>query len=116
TSDLVQEIASASDEQSSGISQINTAITQLSQLTQENSSASEELAATAEEMSSQAEQLQELMTFFTTDASARPSATASQAIARASRSSAAPKKQLSKMIGRKREPSAVNTQEFVKFE
>ncbi|MGE5452736.1 MAG: methyl-accepting chemotaxis protein [Acidobacteriota bacterium] len=71
TSDLVQEIASASNEQSSGIGQINTAITQLSQLTQENSSASEELAATAEEMSGQAEQLQELMTFFTTeDASA----------------------------------------------
>jgi methyl-accepting chemotaxis protein len=52
-SDLVQEIASASNEQSSGIGQINTAITQLSQLTQENSAASEELAATAEEMSSQ---------------------------------------------------------------
>jgi methyl-accepting chemotaxis protein len=67
TSDLVQEIASASNEQSSGIGQINTAITQLSQLTQENSSASEELAATAEEMSSQAEQLQELMTFFKTE-------------------------------------------------
>jgi len=65
TSDLVQEIASASNEQSTGINQINTAVTQLSQLTQENSSASEELAATAEEMSGQAELLQNLMAFFT---------------------------------------------------
>ncbi|MBI5924687.1 MAG: MCP four helix bundle domain-containing protein [Aquabacterium sp.] len=67
TSDLVQEIASASNEQAAGIGQINTAVTQLSQLTQESSSSSEELAATAEEMSGQAEQLQELMNFFITE-------------------------------------------------
>ena len=65
TSDLVQEIAAASEEQSAGVGQINTAMNQLSQLTQQNASASEELAATSEEMSSQAEQLQALMTFFT---------------------------------------------------
>ncbi|TWI54852.1 methyl-accepting chemotaxis protein [Pseudomonas duriflava] len=64
TSDLVQEIAAASEEQSSGVSQINSAMGQLSQITQQNASASEELAATAEEMSSQAEQLQRLMSFF----------------------------------------------------
>jgi len=66
TSDLVQEIASASEEQSSGVSQINGAMLQLSQITQQNASASEELAATAEEMSTQAEQLQRLMGFFNT--------------------------------------------------
>ncbi|WP_374690548.1 methyl-accepting chemotaxis protein [Accumulibacter sp.] len=64
TSDLVQEIASASQEQSSGVGQINGAMGQLNQATQQNASASEELAATAEEMGSQAEQLQQLMTFF----------------------------------------------------
>jgi methyl-accepting chemotaxis protein len=64
TSDLVQEIAAASDEQSSGVGQINTAMNQLNQITQQNASASEELAATAEEMSGQAEQLQQLMSFF----------------------------------------------------
>ncbi|UCJ17463.1 MCP four helix bundle domain-containing protein [Pseudomonas sp. MM211] len=64
TSDLVQEIAAASDEQSSGVNQISTAMNQLSELTQQNASASEELAATAEEMSGQAEQLQQLMDFF----------------------------------------------------
>ena len=64
TSDLVQEIAAASSEQSSGVSQINGAMGQLNQATQQNASASEQLAATAEELGSQAEQLQELMTFF----------------------------------------------------
>jgi methyl-accepting chemotaxis protein len=64
TSDLVQEITAASEEQSSGVSQINQAIGQLSQTTQQNASSSEELAATAEEMSGQAETLQKLMSFF----------------------------------------------------
>ena len=64
TSDLVQEIASASQEQSSGVGQINGAMMQLNQATQQNASASEELAATAEELGGQAGQLQELMQFF----------------------------------------------------
>ena len=64
TSDLVQEITVASEEQSSGVGQINGAITQLNQVTQKNAAGSEELAATAEEMSSQAEQLQQAMAFF----------------------------------------------------
>ena len=64
TSELVQEIASASQEQASGVGQINAAMEQLNQATQQNASASEELAATAEEMSSQAQQLQQLMDFF----------------------------------------------------
>jgi methyl-accepting chemotaxis protein len=64
TSDLVQEIAAASQEQSAGVGQINTAMSQMSQITQQNASASEELAATAEEMTGQAEQLQNLMSFF----------------------------------------------------
>ncbi len=70
TSDLVQEITAASEEQSSGVGQINTAMTQLNQITQQNASSSEELAATAEEMSSQAEQLQQSMSFFQLDGSA----------------------------------------------
>jgi methyl-accepting chemotaxis protein len=64
TSDLVQEIAAASQEQASGVAQINSAVMQLSQTTQQNATASEELAATAEEMSSQALQLQNSMAFF----------------------------------------------------
>ncbi|MYM69111.1 methyl-accepting chemotaxis protein [Pseudoduganella sp. FT55W] len=64
TSNLVQEITAASEEQSAGVGQINSAVTQLSQTTQQNASSSEQLAATAEEMSSQAEQLQQAMSFF----------------------------------------------------
>jgi len=69
TSDLVQEITAASEEQSTGVGQINAAVTQLSQTTQQNASSSEELAATAEEMSGQAEQLQQTMAFFKVDGS-----------------------------------------------
>ncbi|CAK0753208.1 methyl-accepting chemotaxis protein [Gammaproteobacteria bacterium] len=64
TSDLVQEIAAASKEQSGGVAQINSAMGQLSQLTQTNASSSEELAATAEELGAQVTQLQDLVSFF----------------------------------------------------
>jgi methyl-accepting chemotaxis protein len=64
TSDLVQEIASASEEQSTGVGQINSAMGQLNKATQQNAASSEELAATAEEMGAQAAHLQDLMEFF----------------------------------------------------
>ena len=66
TSDLVQEIAAASKEQSAGASQVNTSMTQMSQITQATASSSEELAATAEETMGQADHLQQLMRFFRT--------------------------------------------------
>ncbi len=64
TSDLMQEIASASREQSAGAEQVTKAITQLDSVIQQNSAASEELAASAEELSGQAISLQEAMAFF----------------------------------------------------
>ena len=64
TSGLVQEITAASEEQSSGVAQINAAVGQLSQATQQNAAGAEELAATAEEMSGQAEELQNIVGFF----------------------------------------------------
>jgi methyl-accepting chemotaxis protein len=76
TSDLVQEIAAASQEQSAGVGQINGAMGQLNQATQQNASASEELAATAEEMGGQAQQLQSLMSFFRLDQKAHGHAAA----------------------------------------
>jgi methyl-accepting chemotaxis protein len=72
TSNLVQEITAASEEQSAGVGQINAAVTQLSQTTQQNASSSEQLAATAEEMSAQAEQLQQAMSFFKLAGGKRP--------------------------------------------
>jgi methyl-accepting chemotaxis protein len=91
----VQEITAASEEQSSGVGQINAAIVQLSQTTQQNASSSEELAATAEEMSSQAEQLQQTMSFFKLagTAHARAAATAIAAAGRQAKAArAAPRR------------------------
>ncbi|MFT6975101.1 MAG: methyl-accepting chemotaxis protein, partial [Bermanella sp.] len=64
TAELVQEISAASEEQSAGVSQINSAMQQLDQVTQQNAAASEELAATADEMRSQSLSLIEVISFF----------------------------------------------------
>jgi len=64
TSTLVQEITSASVEQSSGVNQMYQAINQLNQIAQINAASSEEMATSSEELSSQAEQLNELIAFF----------------------------------------------------
>ncbi len=84
TADLVQEVAAASSEQSSGVSQINRALSHVDQITQRNASSAEELSSTAEEMASQAdamrqqaeavasqaEGLHRVVAFFRTDAAA----------------------------------------------
>jgi len=59
-SDLANEIASASSEQTSGIQQISKAMNQLDQGAQSNAASSEEIASTSEEISSQAVQMQQL--------------------------------------------------------
>ncbi len=55
--DLNTEIASASMEQTNGLTQIGKAMNQLDQVTQINAASSEEAAASAQELSSQADQL-----------------------------------------------------------
>ena len=60
-SDLNNEIASASAEQSNGISQISKAMNELDNATQQNAASSEETAASSEEMSAQAIELQVLV-------------------------------------------------------
>lgn len=67
TTQLVQEISSASIEQNNGASQVNNAIQQLNNVTQQNAAASEELATSSEEMSSQAEQLKQIIAYFKID-------------------------------------------------
>ncbi len=59
--DLNGEIASACQEQSTGLSQISKAMNQLDQATQSNAASAEEVAASSEEMSAQAEQLREFV-------------------------------------------------------
>jgi methyl-accepting chemotaxis protein len=63
-SDLVGEIAAASNEQSEGISQVNTGLGQIDQVTQQNTANAEESAAAAEELSSQAAHLQQMLSRF----------------------------------------------------
>ncbi len=62
--DLIAEIAAASQEQSQGIDQVNTAVAQMDKVTQQNAANSEESASAAEEMSSQAEELQSMIAQF----------------------------------------------------
>ncbi len=64
TSNLVQEIATASQEQNLGLSHISQSMNQLSQGTQQNAAVAEELASTAEYLSGQAGQLEDLVGFF----------------------------------------------------
>lgn len=64
TTNLVQEISAASNEQANGASQVNSAIQQLNSVTQQNAASSEELATCAEEMNAQAERLKAALQFF----------------------------------------------------
>ncbi len=57
--ELVNEIATASREQSSGISQVNVAVTQMDKVTQSNAATAEESASASEELNAQAASLQE---------------------------------------------------------
>jgi methyl-accepting chemotaxis protein len=60
-SDLVSEISAASNEQSQGIGQINTAVTEMDKVTQSNAASAEESASAAEEMSAQANEMQAIV-------------------------------------------------------
>ncbi|MBR0596914.1 methyl-accepting chemotaxis protein [Sinanaerobacter chloroacetimidivorans] len=61
---LVGTIAVASNEQASGIAQINKGIEQVSQVVQNNSATAEQSAAASEELSGQAEMLKEMVSRF----------------------------------------------------
>ncbi len=64
TSELVQEISSASSEQAEGIAQVNQTVQQFDQVIQQNAASTEEMASTARDFSAQAERLLEIAAFF----------------------------------------------------
>ncbi|MFC4309015.1 methyl-accepting chemotaxis protein [Steroidobacter flavus] len=64
--DIVAEISAASEEQASGIDQVNTAITQMDTTTQQNAALVEEAAAASKAMEQQAQVLVDKMSFFST--------------------------------------------------
>jgi len=63
-SQVVAEIAVASEQQDEGINQVNKAVEQLNLLTQQNAANSEELASAAQEMSSQSGEMQSMVANF----------------------------------------------------
>jgi methyl-accepting chemotaxis protein len=65
--DIMAEITSASQEQTSGIEQINMAIVQMDQVTQQNASLVEEAAAASESMQEQAAKLAKAVAVFSID-------------------------------------------------
>ena len=62
--DLIAEIAAASNEQALGIEQVNTAVAQMNQVTQQNAANSEESASAAEELNAQAAELSNMVGSF----------------------------------------------------
>jgi methyl-accepting chemotaxis protein-1 (serine sensor receptor) len=65
--DVVAEIAAASQEQSSGIAQVNKAILQMDEMTQQNAALVEEASSASESISAQAQELRTLVAFFQVD-------------------------------------------------
>jgi methyl-accepting chemotaxis protein len=74
--DIMAEISAASQEQTSGIEQINQAISQMDNVTQQNAGLVEEAAAASEALQSQAAKLAELVSVFRIDQRATPAAPA----------------------------------------
>jgi methyl-accepting chemotaxis protein len=68
--DVVAEIAAASQEQSSGIAQVNKAVLQMDEMTQQNAALVEEAASASESISAQSQELQALTRFFKVDTAA----------------------------------------------
>ena len=65
--DIIAEIAAASEEQSTGIDQVNRAVAQMDQVVQPNAAQTEQLSSTAQTLASQAQQLQTLVARFKLD-------------------------------------------------
>ncbi len=63
-SDIMDEIAAASQEQSSGIEQVNTAVSQMDEVTQQNAALVEQASAAAASLEAQAAQLEESVAIF----------------------------------------------------
>jgi methyl-accepting chemotaxis protein-1 (serine sensor receptor) len=61
---LVNDIATASQEQVTGIDQVNTAVNQMDQVTQQNAALVEEAAAAASSLETQAQRLQGAVSAF----------------------------------------------------
>ncbi|WP_346799191.1 methyl-accepting chemotaxis protein [Halomonas sp. Bachu 37] len=76
-SDIMDEIAAASEEQSNGITQVNQAVAQMDQVTQQNAELVQQAARSANELEEEAGRLQEAVVRFQLDTALMSSPTAS---------------------------------------
>ena len=82
--DIMAEISAASQEQSGGLDQVNTAVSQMDKITQQNAALVEEAAAAAKSMEEQTESLQAMVaSFVLSPGDAAPAAAVRAPVARA---------------------------------
>lgn len=67
TADLIAEISASSQEQASGVEQINKAVTQMDQVTQQNAALVEEISTSTQGMANQAKELLKHVEYFKVD-------------------------------------------------
>jgi methyl-accepting chemotaxis protein len=84
-SDIVAEIAAASEEQAAGIEQVNNAVTQMDSTTQQNAALVEEASAASKSLEERAQSLVGLMSQFKTGTDLQPRALPTQASTRAAK-------------------------------
>ncbi len=79
--DIIAEITAASNEQSTGIEQVNQAIVQMDQVTQQNAALVEQAAAAADSLQEQAAGLSEIVSVFRVSGTAGTASVAKQRVA-----------------------------------
>jgi methyl-accepting chemotaxis protein len=90
--DIMSEIASASQEQSAGIEQVNQSIIEMDAMTQQNAALVEEAAAAAQSLQDQAGELSRVVSIFKLDAEAEYALTASKPVVTQTAVAVVPKK------------------------
>ncbi|MEL6964913.1 MAG: methyl-accepting chemotaxis protein [Pseudomonadota bacterium] len=81
--EIIQGISSASQEQASGVQEINSSVASMDEMTQQNSALVEQSAASARALGDQANKLGELMAFFKSEhggQGSRPASTATRSV------------------------------------
>ena len=104
--DIMAEIAAASQEQTDGIEQINQAITQMDEVTQQNASLVEEAAAASELLQDQAANLAQVVSVFKLDGMQAGFAAAASAPAPRASQALRPKKFATKAVSKLARPAA----------
>jgi methyl-accepting chemotaxis protein len=103
--DIVAEMAAATEEQSSGINQINQAIASMDATTQQNAALVEESTSAAKQMQQQAYELQQLVAFFRIDGTTAETVSAVTAAPPVRKQSAASAANLTTFGSRKHHPA-----------